>query len=98
MVFGGKTEGVVNGKGILCDGRGGDGAGDGTKGGVVVMRCDAIALFKVHKLRHILIAVTGVEEFTVAASDGEKRARGHGFGWVPNEEIYLRVVILHNQL
>ncbi len=50
VVFGGKTEGVVGGKGVIRDGGGGDGAGDSTEGGVVVVGCDAIARLKVNEL------------------------------------------------
>ena len=56
----GKAEGIVGGEGVARDSGGGDGTGDGAKGGIVVVGCDAIALFKVHHLRHILIAITGV--------------------------------------
>ena len=97
MVFGGKytpetvragkAEGIVGGKGVICDGGGGDGTGDGTEGGVVVVCCDAITLFKVHHLRHIFIAVNGVEEFITRATLDEKRARSDGFGWIPNVTV-----------
>jgi hypothetical protein len=43
----GKTEGVVGGKGVVRDGRGGDETGDGTKGSVVVVCSNAISGFKV---------------------------------------------------
>ena len=42
----GKSEGVVGGEGVVCDSGGGDGTGDGTEGGVVIVCCDAIARFK----------------------------------------------------
>ena len=93
VVFGGKTERVIGGEGIVRDSGGRDGAGDGAKGGVVVVCSNAIARFKVDELRHILIAIAGVEELAVAASSGEKRTCGDGFRRVPNEEINLRVVV-----
>ena len=61
--------------------------GDSTEGGIVVVGCDAITLFKVHHLRHILIAVTGIEEFVTRATLDEKRARSDGFGWTPNVTV-----------
>jgi hypothetical protein len=39
----GKSEGIVDGEGVVRDGRGRDGTGDGTKGGVVVVCSNAIA-------------------------------------------------------
>ena len=93
MVFGGKyapetvragkAEGVVGDEGVIRDCRGGDGAGDSAEGGVVVVCCDAITLFKVHHLRHIFIAIAGVEEFITCATLGEKRSRRHRFRRVP---------------
>ena len=47
VVFGGESEGVVGGEGVVGDGGGGDGAGDGAEGGVVVVCCDAITRLKV---------------------------------------------------
>ena len=47
VVFRGKAEGVVGGEGVVRDGRGGDCTGDGAKGGIVIVSCDAIACFKV---------------------------------------------------
>ena len=49
VVFRGKTEGIVGGEGVICDGRGRDGTGDGAEGGVVVVCCDAIARLKVNE-------------------------------------------------
>ena len=79
MVFGGETEGIVGGEGVICDGRGGDRTGDSAEGGVVVVCGDAIALFKMHHLRHILIAVTGVKEFITCATLSKERPRRDGF-------------------
>ena len=99
MVFGGKAEGVVGGEGVICDSGGGDGAGDRAEGGVVVVRCDAIAGFKVDEFRDVLITIKGVEEFVVAGvSKHKERARCNGFGWIPNEEIHLRIVVQRIQL
>ena len=47
VVFGGKTEGVVGGEGVVRDSGGRDGAGDGAKGGVVVVGSNTISGFKV---------------------------------------------------
>ena len=85
VVFGGTAEGVVGGEGVVRDCRDGDGAGDSTEGGVVVVGCDAIASFEVHHLRHILIAVTGIEEFITCATLSKKRTRRDGFRRVPCE-------------
>ena len=83
MIFGGEAEGIVCSEGVIGDGGGGDGTGDGTEGGVVVVCCDTIARFKVHHLRHILIAVTGVKEFIARATLSEKRPRSDGFRRIP---------------
>ena len=83
VVFGGKAEGVVGGEGVVCDGRGRDGTGDSTEGGVVVVCCDAIARLKVNTLRNILIAIAGIEEFITCATLSKKRTRGDGFRRVP---------------
>ena len=81
----GKSEGVVGGEGVVGNCRGGDGAGNGAEGGVVVVCCDAIALFEVHHLRHTLIAIVGIEEFITCATLSEKRSRCHRFCRIPNE-------------
>ena len=40
-----------------------------------------------------------VEKFVVArVGDHKERTRGHGFGWVSNEEIHLRIVVQRIQL
>ena len=93
VVFGGEAEGVIGGEDIVRDCGGGDGAGNGAKGCIIVVCCNAITLFKVHHLRHILIAIAGVEKFVTRATLSEKRPRRHGFGWVPDKEVYLRVVV-----
>ena len=79
----GKAEGVVGGEGVVRDCRDGDGTGNGTEGGVVVVSGNAIAGFKVNKFGDVLITIKSVEEFTVATSSGEKRSRRHRFSWVP---------------
>ena len=77
----GKTEGVVGGEGVVRDSGGRDRTRDGAKGSVVVVGCDAIALFKVHHLRHILIAVKGVEEFVATwICEHKEWARSDRFG------------------
>lgn len=48
---------------------------------------NTVARFKVDKLRHIPIAVTGINEFTVAAPGGKERTRGDGFGQIPNKRL-----------
>ena len=47
VVFGGKTERVIGGEGVVRDYGGRDGAGNGAEGSVVVVCCDAIARLKV---------------------------------------------------
>ncbi len=49
VVFGGKAEGVVGGEGVVRDSGGRDRTRDGTEGGIVVVRRDAIARFKVNE-------------------------------------------------
>ena len=93
MVFGEKAEGVIGGEGVVRDGRSRNGTGNGSEGGVVVVGGDAIARFKVHHLRHIFIAIASIEEFITCATLSKERSRRHGFGWVPNEEVNLRVVV-----
>ena len=81
------------------DGRVVDGTGDGAEGSVIIVCRDAITGFKVDEFRDVLIAIKGVEEFVVARVGNHKeRARGHGFGWIPNEEIHLRIVVQRVQL
>ena len=76
------------------DGRGVDDTGDSSKGGVVVVRSDAIAGFEVDEFRDVLVPVKGIEEFVVAEVGNHKeRARRDGFGRIPNEEIHLRIVV-----
>ena len=99
MVFKGETEGVFEVEVAGGDGGGVDGTGDSTEGGIVVVRCDAIARFKVNQFRDVLVPVKGVEEFVVARVGYHKeRARRDGFGWIPNEEIHLRIVVQRIQL
>ena len=94
VVFGGKAEGVFEVEVTVRDGRVVDDTGDSSKGGVVVVCSNAIARFKVNQFRDVLVPVKGVEEFVVAGvGDHKERARGHGFSRVPNEEIYLRIVV-----
>ena len=88
VIFGRETKGVFEVEIASGDGRGVDGSGNGTKGGVIIVRSDTIARFKVHHLRHILIAVKGIEEFVASRiGEHEERACGHGFGWVPSKEV-----------
>ena len=49
VIFGGESEGVVSGEGVIRDGGGGDSTGDGTERSVVVVCCDAIARLKVNE-------------------------------------------------
>ena len=89
VIFGGESEGVVGGEGVIRDCRGGDGTGNGTKGGVVVVCSNAISRLKVDEFGHILIAVTSVEEFITCATLSKERSCRDGFSRVPNEEIDL---------
>ena len=94
VVFGGETEGVVEMEVTGGDGGGIDNASDSSKGGVVIVCCDAIAGFEVDEFRDVLVPVKGIEEFVVAGVGYHKeRARRDGFGRIPNEEINLRVVV-----
>ena len=93
VIFGGESEGVVGGEGVIRDCRGGDGTGNGTKGGVVVVCSNAISRLKVDEFGHILIAVTGVEKFVTRAALSEKRSRRHRFSRIPHEEVYLRIIV-----
>ena len=93
MVFGGKAEGIVSDEGVVRDCGGRDGAGDGSKGSVVIVCCDAISGFKMDEFGHILIAIAGIEELAVATSCRKERSRRHWFSWVPNEEVNLRIVV-----
>ena len=75
------------------NGGGVDDTGDGTEGGVVVVCSDTISGLEVDEFGDVLITIKGVEEFVVAGvGKHEQWARGHGFGWVPHEEVNLRVV------
>ena len=90
MVFGGEAEGIFEMEIAGEDGGGVDGTGDGTEGGVIVVCRDAIARFKVNQFRDVLVPVKGVEELVASGiGEHEERARGHGFGWIPNKEINL---------
>ena len=83
MILGGKAEGVFEVEVASGDGRGVDGTGDSSKGGVVVVCCDAIARFKMDEFRDVLVPVKGVEEFVVARGRKHKQwACGEGFGWI----------------
>ena len=61
----GKAEGVFEVEVASGDGRGTDGTGNCTEGGVVVVCRDAIARFKVNEFRDVLVPVKGVDEFVV---------------------------------
>ena len=64
------------------------------KDSYTLLKSDAIAGLEMDEFRDVLVAVKGIEEFVVARVGKHKeRARGHGFGWFPNEEIYLRVIV-----
>ena len=78
------------------NGRGGDCTRDSAKGGVVVVSSDTIASLEVNQFRDVLVPVKGVEKLVIAGVCKHKeRARDHGFGWIPNEEIQLRVVVIN---
>ena len=93
VVFGGESEGIIGGEGVVRDCGGRDGSGDSTEGGVVVVCCDAITGLKMDEFRYVLVSIKGVEEFVTRSALGEERSRRHGFGWVPDKEVYLRVVV-----
>ena len=76
------------------NGGGVDGTGASSEGSVIIVCRDAISGLEVDEFRDVLVPVKGIEEFVIAGvGDHKERARGHGFSRVPNEEIYLRVVI-----
>lgn len=88
VILRGKAEGVFKVEVAGRDGGGVDGTDDGAKGGVVVVRRNAIAGFKMDEFRNVLIAIKGGEELVASGiREHEERARGHGFGWIPNKEI-----------
>ena len=94
VVFGGKVEGIVCGEGVVRDGRSRNGTSDGTKGGVIVVRSDTISRLKVDEFRDVLVAVKGIEELIASGiGEHEEQARRSGLGWIPNEEIHLRIII-----
>ena len=94
MVFGREAEGIFDVEIAGGDGRGADGTGDSAKGGVVVVSSDTIASLEVNQFRDVLVPVKGVEKLVIAGVCNHKEwARGHGFGWIPDEEVYLRVVV-----
>ena len=99
MIFGGEAEGVFEVEVTGGDGRGADGTGDSAKGGVIVVSSDAITGFKVDEFRDVLVPVKGVEELVASGiGEHEERTCSHGFGWIPNEEIHLRIVVQRVQL
>ena len=90
MIFGGEAEGVFEVEVTSRNGGGVDCSGDSTEGGIVVVCRDAIAGFKVDEFGDILVTIKGIEELiTPGIGEHEERARGHGFGWIPNKEINL---------
>ena len=94
MIFRGETEGVVEMEIAGGDGGGVDCSGDSTEGGVVVVSSDTISGLEVDEFRDVLVPVKGIEEFVIAGiGDHKERARGHGFGWVPDKEVNLRTVV-----
>ena len=55
---------------------------------------DAITGFKVDEFRDVLVPVKGIEEFVASGiRKHEERTCGHRFGWVPDKEINLRVIL-----
>ena len=94
MIFRRETEGSFKVEVAGGDGGGVDGTGNGTEGGVVVVRCDAISRFEVNQFRDVLVPVKGVEKLVVAGVRKHKQwTCSYGFGGVPHKEINLRIVV-----
>ena len=94
MILGGKAEGVFEVEVAGGDGRGANGTGDRAEGGVVVVCSNAIARFKVNQFRDVLIAIKGIEELVASwIRKHEERTCRDGLGWIPNEEVNLRIVL-----
>ena len=86
MVFRGESEGVFGEDVAVGDAGGTVGAGDGAKGGVVVVRGDAVLEGVVEDLGDVLVAVVGVEEVEAPVLGAhDERARGDGFRGVPDK-------------
>ena len=83
--FGRKAEGVFGKDGAeLCCGRGR--ARDGTEGGVVIVRGDAVLGGVVEDLGDVLVAVVGVKEVEIPVLGAhDEQARGDGFRGVPDK-------------
>ena len=87
MVFGGESEGVVGGEGVVRDSGGRDRTRNDTEWGVVIVCSNAIAGFKVDEFRDVFVSIKGVEELVASGIGKHKEwARGHGFGWLPDKE------------
>ena len=86
MVFRGESEGVFGEDVAVGDAGGTVGAGDGAKGGVVVVRGDAVLEGVVEDLGDVLVAVVGVEEVEAPVLGAhDKRSCGDGLGGIPHE-------------
>ena len=86
MVFRGESEGVFGEDVAVGDAGGTVGAGDGAKGGVVVVRGDAVLEGVVEDLGDVLVAVVGVEEVEAPVLGAhDERSCGDGLGGIPHE-------------
>ena len=86
MVFRGESEGVFGEDVAVGDAGGTVGAGDGAKGGVVVVRGDAVLEGVVEDLGDVLVAVVGVKEVEIPVLGAhDEQARGDGFRGVPDK-------------
>ena len=84
--LGGEAEGVFGEEVTVGDAGGVEGTGDGAKGGVVVVRGDAVLEGVVEDLGDILVAVVGVKEIEAPILGAhDERARGDRLGGIPHK-------------
>ena len=86
VILRGKAEGVFGDEISVGDAGGVGGAGDGAKGGVVVVRGDAVLEGMVEELGDVLVAVVSVEEIEAPVLGAhDERSCGNGFRGIPHK-------------
>ena len=81
MVFAGEAEGVFGEEVAVGDAGGAGSAADGAKGGVVVVRGNAVLRGVAEYLGDVLVAVVGVEEIEIPILGAhDERSCGDGLG------------------
>ena len=86
MVFGGEAEGVFGEEVAVGDAGGAGSAADGAKGGVVVVRGNAVLRGVVEDLGDVLVAVMSVKEIEAPVLGAhDERARGDRLGGIPHK-------------